>query len=255
MRPEAILSHESAAVALGLPVFGEPRLLHTFHPDHPGTVTEGDVRKHASQDPREIVITDLGLSTAACDTAWDLGRTQHAAFSLAVWDQVLACGGTIQDLRQWRDQKSRRNTQTLEWLETHADGAAESPGESLLRALVICLGFPAPELQVAFAVEGLEYRADLYWREIRTIGEFDGYAKYSADGADPRLSLKNEKRREDSLRRAGFRVVRWEYRDLFDLRGLERRLTQSGLPRIHPQHVPFLTSFERTTARGHVHFA
>lgn len=46
--PEAILSHESAAVLHGLPQFGESRLIHVYDPHSITTHIRGDVRLHAS---------------------------------------------------------------------------------------------------------------------------------------------------------------------------------------------------------------
>jgi very-short-patch-repair endonuclease len=53
-------------------------------------------------------------------------------------------------------------------------------------------------------------RVDLDWAAHRTIDEAEDRLKYT----DPSV-LWDEKRREDRLREAGFKVVRWSYNDVF----------------------------------------
>lgn len=55
---------------------------------------------------------------------------------------------------------------------------------------------------------GRLYRVDLLWPDARLIVEADGLLKYRDD---PR-ALANEKRRQEFLERAGYRVIRvlWE---------------------------------------------
>ena len=48
----------------------------------------------------------------------------------------------------------------------------------------------------------------------RVVVEFDGAVKY--DGLDGRRALMEEKRREERLRDAGFRILRVTWRDLAD---------------------------------------
>lgn len=57
-------------------------------------------------------------------------------------------------------------------------------------------------------------RVDFLFREKRLIVEFDGAMKYG--GAEGRAALVAEKRREDALRRLGYRVVRLTWADLRD---------------------------------------
>ena len=71
---------------------------------------------------------------------------------------------------------------------------------------------PPPVLQ--HDVPELGVRTDLYWEEFRTVGEFDGKAKYGRGlrpGQDPGEAVYREKRREDALRDLGLQVVRWTW--------------------------------------------
>lgn len=114
-----------------------------------------------------------------------------------------------------------------------ADIRSESPGESLSRALIHELGFPAPALQQIVRTDEGEFRLDFCWQKQGIIGEFDGRVKYFDDallaGEDSREVLYREKLREDALRRAGWRVARWGWSQLQRPEGLVRRLQRAGL--------------------------
>lgn len=100
-----------------------------------------------------------------------------------------------------------------------ADGRAESPGESVMRASLHLLGLPQPELQWPFIGDaGRRYTVDFYWPDQDFVLEFDGRLKYT----DPALRggrtieevLLDEKDREDEIRaqvrgmaRAGWAVA------------------------------------------------
>lgn len=111
---------------------------------------------------------------------------------------------------------------------------AESPAESLSRALMMQFGFPAPQLQHEFWDErGLVGFADFCWPELHLIGEFDGYEKYvnpeMSQGASVGDRVWKEKNREDRLRALGYRVVRWRWADLMEPAKFRRMLLGAGL--------------------------
>lgn len=128
---------------------------------------------------------------------------------------------------------ARRN-----WVAQVLDFAApesESAGESLSRAQMHLLGFPAPMLQAKFRQEGsLLARTDFFWPKYRLIGEFDGDAKYLSDDylgtRTARQAVLAEKKREDRLRAAGFRVVRWDWATASDPARFAACLRRAGLP-------------------------
>ncbi|MGN6636637.1 MAG: type IV toxin-antitoxin system AbiEi family antitoxin domain-containing protein [Oryzihumus sp.] len=118
------------------------------------------------------------------------------------------------------------------------DGRSESVGESRTRLVLRALGLPVPEPQAEIR-EGrgvLVGRVDLFFREQRTVVEFDGLLKYGQDG---RSALVREKVREDRLRALGLEVVRLTWRDLDDP-GLVLDLVRSAFARA-----------ARTSAAGH----
>lgn len=128
---------------------------------------------------------------------------------------------------------ARRNwvAQVLDFAVPHS----ESAGESLSRAQMHLLGFPAPMLQAKFR-QGVSLlaRTDFYWPQYRLIGEFDGDAKYLDDALlgnrTARQAVLAEKKREDKLRAAGFRVVRWDWATASDPARFAKRLREAGLP-------------------------
>ncbi|MFD5823128.1 hypothetical protein [Nesterenkonia xinjiangensis] len=115
-----------------------------------------------------------------------------------------------------------------------ADPAAESPGESGVRALIRELGFHAPELQREFVLpDGRRVRADFAWEGV--VAEFDGMVKYrrsqELSGVSPVDALEAEKHREDGLRALGLVVVRIIWDDILRPERLRRKLLQAGVPR------------------------
>ncbi|WP_218219818.1 hypothetical protein [Nesterenkonia sp. Act20] len=124
-----------------------------------------------------------------------------------------------------------------------ADGAAESPGESVSRALIHEQGFVPPALQVRVATDLGEERVDFEWTlpgrsghaPRRIVGEFDGRGKYfdetMLEGRTAKEVHYAEKLREDALRRTGRKVVRWGWADLSTPDILTKRLLRAGVPR------------------------
>ena len=57
-------------------------------------------------------------------------------------------------------------------------------------------------------------RVDFLFRAQRVVVEFDGAVKYGGPGTQGQLALVAEKRREDTIRRLGYVVVRLTWADL-----------------------------------------
>lgn len=126
-----------------------------------------------------------------------------------------------------------------------ARAGAESPGESVSRALMLLFGFPEPLLQVRhYDAVGFVGRSDCFWEPGRVrppqqgavkgqVGEFDGWGKYFqrelTSGEDPREIIRREKRRENRLLAMGHPVVRWDWADLERPSQLYAKLLEVGL--------------------------
>ncbi len=90
-------------------------------------------------------------------------------------------------------------------------------------------GLPPPVLQWEVrSVDGTFVgRVDFGWPEHRTVGEFDGRAKYGRllrPGQDPGDTVFEEKLREDTLRDHRLSVARWTWSDLDRFEPVARRL-------------------------------
>ncbi len=92
-----------------------------------------------------------------------------------------------------------------------ADGAAESPGESRTRVLLSGLDVAVRSQVDLRDAAGHIGRVDFLVGE-RVVVEFDGMVKY--EGAHGPQALAREKRREERLRDAGYRVVRVVWSEL-----------------------------------------
>lgn len=126
-----------------------------------------------------------------------------------------------------------------------ARAGAESPGESVSRALMLLFGFPEPLLQVEHR-DGLGFvgRTDFFWDPGQVAvprkgvgegptGEFDGWGKYFrrelTGDEDPRAIIRKEKRRENRILAMGHPVIRWDWADLERPPLLRAKLREAGL--------------------------
>lgn len=129
----------------------------------------------------------------------------------------------------------------------HADGRSENGGESVVRAIILELGFAEPDLQVEIEDPlnpGTYKRVDYYWllEDGRTIvGELDGFEKYLKTHENPRKSpdqnlrsaikaMRRERMRETSLNLAGITVLRFSYADALDTEKFFSLLSTAGVP-------------------------
>lgn len=244
--PDAVFALESAAVLLGLPVFGEPRDVHVFDADRSTSTRYGDVVVHTSADPVAVEHHGGRFMTTLAHTVAGLGRALPPAFGLAVSDAYARTAGAqgLGDVRQLAHaQVNPRGRRRLLWLCERACGDAESSGESVSRAVIEWLGFDDPELQREFRHEGKLDRSDFYWLRERIIGESDGYGKYTAGAAaEVKSTFVNEKLREDRLRRYTRGFARWDWADALRAYPLGDKLHRAGLSPRHPINSPALAT-------------
>lgn len=248
LRPEAVFCLESAAALLGLPLFGEPRDVHVFDLGSSTSHRVGDVVRHTSLvAPPVITVGGIHLTSPAA-TAAALGRALPPAFALAVIDAAIAprqCAlTTLEEIGDTRSSAvASRGIRVLDWAIDAADPSAESPGESVSRAVIAWLGFEPPQLQHTFHYEGAVDRVDFWWPKVRVAGESDGYGKYRLnDPLAARSTLTEEKRREDRLRRHVSGFARWDWADAMRVAPLESALMQAGVPRVsRPQRLMLAT--------------
>jgi len=98
---------------------------------------------------------------------------------------------------------------------TFADGRSATPLESISRVAFQAMGLFPPEPQVTVAWDewgNPRIIVDFLWPEFGVVGEADGLLKYD----DPeRLSLREEKLRQEELEALGYIVVRWTWEDIW----------------------------------------
>lgn len=254
--PDAVLCLESAGVIHGLPQFGETRWIHVYDPEAVATQRYGDVSVHASCDAREIERVSGVLVTSLRDTVVDLSRVMNPADALAVADAATSPvqGGMLRiaDLSDRGEQfENRRGRARMRWVWEHANGASESPGESVSRAVILWCGYEVPELQREFSYEGHVDRCDFHFPSTGTIGEADGWGKYDLNDLDrAKQKLADEKRREDRLRRHGHPFARWDLRGAWKVDPLRDALDAGGVRRVfHPQSGMLATLTRRSRAK------
>jgi hypothetical protein len=257
--PDAVLALESAAVVLGIPYFNEPKDIHVYDPDRPASRRFGDVVVHTSHDPRLVGEISGVRTTSPVDTTIDLIRVLPLAQGLAVADAAISPaqdGFTdLSTLGERSDsQQNTRGRARLRWVYGNADARAESPGESVSRAVIGWCGFERPELQHQFHYDGHHDRVDFLFPSKRVIGESDGWGKYAlADPAKAAQSLADEKRREDRLRRHGHPFARWDLADAWRVAPLAQALHAAGVPVCRPREHAMLAALARRPREKRVH--
>ncbi len=231
----AVVSHESAAIILGLPVPNSSNRTRDVQLTIDGAHwTHGCGFRLAGNQlsPKDVMsFVDIPITTIA-RTAVDVARRHPLPDGLMTIDAA-ARRLIANDLDDWIDirdavhdpERVARAREVLRqtvlpmrgWKGVGharaaialADPAAESALESISRFYVHESNLPKP--LIGFPVvgaSGQRYWSDMCWKSQRVLGEADGAMKY-ATGED----LFAEKRREDDLRRAGWIFVRWTWQE------------------------------------------
>lgn len=234
-----VFSHATAADLWGLPFLGEPP--DTTHVTVPRTahgVRRAKVHQHTgSLVPEEIVALGGIRLTTVPRTLVDVARTEGFRAGVVMADCALRRCPDPEGLRRAMEASIRRLTGAVgigqaRRVAGFAVAEAESPGESLSRVIFNEQGVPAPQLQFPLVLRmpggwTQHCRTDFAWERQRLVGEFDGKAKYERyvrRGESPGDVVFREKRREDALRAAGWRVLRWTWEELGDPATLGRRV-------------------------------
>ncbi len=231
----SVLSHHSAAVHHGLRLHEVPLdVVHVTHPLGRGSPRrEADVQHHEADLPDDDVITLEGLRvTSAPRTAHDLARSVEHASAVVALDGVLASSVARAELLAL-------HTRHLDWPGSRAagralaaaDGRSESAGETLLRVDLTTVGWAPEVLQLRIATDVGVVRADMAWRSLRLVAEFDGRIKYNRllrPGERAEDVVVRERRRELAIERAGWCVVRFAWSDLGHFDELRARMAAAA---------------------------
>jgi hypothetical protein len=219
----AVVSHISAAVLHGLPIWHAAfDRVHVTRNRSSGGKRRSLVRVHTAALLDDHITTIDGVPvTSLVRTVLDLCRTLRIEQAVAAGDRALAHGlvregleDQLSRMAQWPGTRQARRAVEL------LDPRSESAGESASRVRLHQDGLPAPDLQQDIFDGNSKFvaRVDFYWRQQRTVGEFDGKLKYGRllrPGQSIEEVLFEEKRREDALRDLGWQIVRWLWADIY----------------------------------------
>lgn len=235
----AVGSHASAVAVHGLPWIGPwPDDVHLTVPKSQYRSGSKSLVLHTRPVLSNEAVQHCGLRfTTVARTVADVALSGDARSTVVVADAALRQGTTRSELSRALGglPHHRGHSIAARSLEL-ADARSGSPAESFARVVFRELGLPAPVLQQAFTVDGRRYEVDFWFPEQGVVVEFDGRAKYTQEryrnGRTPTEVLLEEKRRHERLLTVpGVRtIVRLEWRDLWDLERLARRLRSAGLP-------------------------
>ena len=251
--PDAVVSHQSAAVLHGLPAWALPlERVHVTRDRSGGGKRTRHLHSHSAPLPAEDVVRCDGVAvTSVARTVADLCRTVPFEAAVAVGDAGLRVASlpvaAVADALAYAVGRPGHPAarRALDFL----DGRSESVGESRSRVALAALGFDAPGLQASLLDEHGRFlgRVDFLFADAGVVGEFDGkvkYGKYLREGQDPGEVVFAEKQREDAIRDTGWEVVRWTWSDLENPAVIDARIRRAlrrrqGRPRplgtvLHP---------------------
>jgi hypothetical protein len=168
---------------------------------------ESDVDLHAAGLPEGQITVRHGIPvTSAARTVVDIGRSRPFRYALMTADAALRAGPTDRDdlIRVLAACKGWPGVRSARRVVNFADPNAESPLESVCRAVFAEQNLPSPECQ-AWLDDGAGWsaRVDFLWPERHTVAEADGLLKYTDTDV-----LRAEKLRQEHLEQLGYAVVR-----------------------------------------------
>jgi hypothetical protein len=248
-RGGAVVSHQSAAVLWGLPLLSRwPAEVHFLTERATGGRSDPGIRKHAlGITAADVTLLDGILLTTLERTVVDMAATVDLKSAVAIVDRALLMDpfGRVQPLttrarllETWERMLPFRGSVRARAIIEFGSGLSGSPLESGSRVNIALNGFPIPELQYPFDIDGRTVRTDFYWLGHDCIGEADGRGKYFDERLLVGLSIEEvifaEKQREDALRRQVRGFTRWDAAVGLSQQRLRSRLLQSGLPSGRP---------------------
>jgi hypothetical protein len=223
LRRPAVVSHQSAAVLHGLPLWGVGLgQVHVTRRPPASSEIGRFLHTHVARlrDDEVVLVDDMAVTSPA-RTALDLARALPLEASVVLLDAALGLRLVRQPelQEQLAEATGMRGSRRAARAVDLADGRSESVGESRSRVRLHRAGLAPSTLQLPLHDAGGAFlgRADFGWEEERVVGEFDGRVKYGRllrAGQDPGDAVFQEKRREDAFRDAGWGVVRWTWGDL-----------------------------------------
>jgi hypothetical protein len=230
---DAVVSHQSAAVLYGLPVWNMPlSRVHVTRAKRSGALRTGRLHVHtAPLDADEIVLVGEVAVTSVQRTLVDLARTLAFEEAVAVLDAALhkhlvtraELAAALERTARWKGAPKARRAVDF------ADPRPMSVGESRSRVAMARIGVVTPVLQWKVVGPGgiVLGTADFGWPDHGYAGEFDGFVKYGRllrPGQVPADVVFAEKRREDGMRTVLRGLARWVWDEIDAFEEVARRL-------------------------------
>jgi hypothetical protein len=223
LRRPAVVSHQSAAVLHGLPLWNVPLdRVHITRRPRAWSDTSAVLSCHVARlRDDEVMDVDGVPVTGPVRTALDLARSLPHEAAVVALDAALHAGVLSHGLLRARllDIVGTPGSRSAARAVAAADGRSGSVGESRSRVMLHRWKLPPSALQFEIRSETglLVARTDFAWEADRLVGEFDGRIKYGRllrPGQAPGDAVFEEKLREDAIRDEGWNVVRWGWTDL-----------------------------------------
>lgn len=210
----AVVSHTSAAALwdLEIPLQRPDRRIHLTVST--GSAVRGRSDRVIHRSPLhdgDVVRYESFFRTSLARTWLDLAGMLQPAALLAVTDQLLARGCTVEELdRQLAGRPRGRGVARARSVLPVADRRAGSPMESVLRWLLHVNELPAPDLQHVVRTAGGRFvgETDLAWPDHKVLVEFDGEVHRDRD------VFVNDLRRQNQLIAEGWIVLRFSSADV-----------------------------------------
>ncbi len=244
LRRPAVISHASAAILHGIPLWSVPLgQVHVTRCPPASSDRSARLRVHVARlSDDEICEIDGQSVTTVPRTLLDLGRSVSFESAIVAADFALHTRMTTGSalLAIARETAGIPGSLEASRMVAFADGASESVGESRSRIALARLGLTPPTLQMEIANEAGQQVAicDFGWRDDSVVGEFDGKIKYGRllkSGQTPGDAVFAEKRREDAIRDQGWEVVRWVWADLASPGVIAQRIARARNRALRPR--------------------
>ena len=231
-------SHVSAVAVHGLPwLYRWPDAVHVSVPKSQYRSGSDTLKLHTRPFGPDDILDHAGLRfTSIARTVADVALVGDIRAAVVLADAALRQGVERQQIiRALGGTAHDRGRATAALTLELADGRSGSAAESFARVVFRELGLPTPVLQQPFVTDGRRYEVDFWFPAEGVIIEIDGRVKYTQpryrNGRSETEVFLDEKRRHERLLAVpGVRtIVRLEWRDLWDLDALARRLRAAGL--------------------------
>lgn len=224
VHPLTALTHVSAVVELGVPVWNIPLdEVHTTRTDGVGARREAGIVHHVGRlDEGEVRLLDGVRVGPTARAAVEVIATAPPEPALVVVNGLLHGGHLSRDelVEAARAMKHWPHTLSAHLVVAMADERLESVAETRTAFLCHAQRLPRPVPQVSIVDEhGREFaRVDFAWPEMGVFLEFDGrikYEKFRREGESLEMFLLREKKREERIcQLTGWVCIRIGWSDL-----------------------------------------